>query len=90
MNKTSTEMDFALWQLLWIAYHVIEKARSKELAEAGISLRSAGILSRCLELGKNATPAALHRGIFVERHTITVQLNRMERNGLIKKVKDLD
>jgi DNA-binding MarR family transcriptional regulator len=90
VSKVSTDRNFDLWQLLWATFHLIGKVRSRELTKDGISARSAGVLLISLKLGKGATPAALHREFFVERHTISEQLTRMERDGLIKKVKDLD
>lgn len=41
-------------------------------------------------VGDKATPAVVARWLFRESHTVSELLNRMEKEGLIKKIKDLD
>jgi DNA-binding MarR family transcriptional regulator len=69
---------------------VIYKARQKELDKYGISAEVAAALFAILRLGRKATPAEIARQLFLERHSISEQLMRMEKDGLIRKAKDLD
>ena len=40
--------------------------------------------------GKKATPAEIARELYREDHTISVLLTRMEKEGFVKKIKDLE
>ncbi len=86
----SKDISFRLWQMVSNVRHLIYKARQKELNRYGISMPSSGILDAVLRLGKRATPTAISQQSFRERHSISEQLSRMEKEGLIKKVKDLE
>ena len=88
--KEPNDIRFGLWQLLNRTSHLMLKARQKELDKYGISIRSSAILEIIARLGKKTTPTALSRQTFVERHSISEQLARMEKEGLIVKVKDLE
>jgi DNA-binding MarR family transcriptional regulator len=41
-------------------------------------------------IGENATPAEISRWLLREPHSVSGILERMEKNGLIKRVKDLE
>lgn len=56
----------------------------------GITPEQAGVLFCIKVIGKEATPAKISRYTIREPYTVSAMLNRMERKGLIKKVKDLD
>ena len=86
--KETKDLSFGLWQLLNRTTHLIYKARQKELDRYGISMRSAAVLEVVNRLDSEATPARLSRQIFIERHSISEQLTRMEKEGLIVKNRD--
>ena len=86
----SQDISFRLWQMVSNVRHIIYKARQKELNQYGISIRSSIVLDTVLRLGKRATPIAISQQSFIERHSISEQLSRMEKEGLIKKVRDLE
>ena len=77
-----------LWLLLIRTFHVMRRARQKELNGYGITTRSAAVLSAVLRLGKEATLRQLARQLVLEEHSMSEQLLRMEKTGLIKRVKD--
>jgi len=83
-------IGFEVWAILNRTRHLMYKARQKELDQYGISVRNAAVLNAVLILGKQATPGRIGQLLFLEQHSISETLTRMERKGLIKKIRDLD
>lgn len=86
----TTDRDYNLWVLLHQAKDAVFKARQKELSQYGISAMEAAALFIIQAIGNKPTPAEISRWIFREHHTVTALLSRMEKKGLITKVKDPD
>jgi DNA-binding MarR family transcriptional regulator len=82
--------DYELWVLLHQVSDAISKAREEELRQYGISMIQAGVLFIVKTAKAPVTPAEISRWLFREPHTVSGLLNRMEKQGLIKKTKDLD
>ena len=89
-NLSSGDQDYNLWVLLGQAAQAAFKARERELNQYGISAMQAAALFVIQAIGDQATPAKISRWLFRESHTISGLLDRMEREGLVKRVKDLD
>ena len=87
--KIPPDIHYRVWQMISNTTHVISKARQKELYNYGVSMHSSGILDAIYRLGKKATPIAIAKESSRERHSTSEQLSRMEREGLIRKIKDL-
>lgn len=85
-----TFSNYYLWVLLSQVWDAISKARERELQTQNISERHAALLFIIQLIGPKATPAIVSRWLFREPHTISEILDRMESQGLVKKVKDLD
>ncbi|NLE08451.1 MAG: MarR family transcriptional regulator [Dehalococcoidales bacterium] len=84
------EIDFYyLWVLFSQTRDAIVKVRERELQSYGISERHSQLLFIIKLIGRDATPAGIARWLFREPHSISEILNRMEKQGLIRKVKDL-
>ena len=66
------------------------KARAGELSQYGITPEEAAVLFIVQAVGHRVTPAEISRWTLRESHSISGLLMRMEKKGLIKKVKDLD
>lgn len=66
------------------------KLRERELHQYGITPEQAGFLFCIQVIGEEATPAKISRYTIREPHSVSAMLDRMEKKGLIKKVKDLD
>ena len=66
------------------------RARQKELDRYGISAAQAAVLFIIQAIGEKATPAEITRWLFREPHSVSGMLSRMEKQGLVRKVKDLD
>lgn len=88
-NSLFTDKDYVLWVLLVQARDAIFRLRQRELKPHAISLQEAAILFLAWFLGNRATPSELSRWVLRKHHTILGILSRMEKKGLIKKVKGL-
>lgn len=88
-NFLSEDRDYNLWVLIRQTRDAIMKAREKELAQAGISSIQAAVLFTMQAIGEAATPAEISRRLVREPHSVSGLLSRMQKQGLIKKVKDL-
>jgi len=89
-NIGSTDDDFSLWMLLEQARDVILRARQKELRKVGISFSAAKVLDSIQAIGAPAIPAEISRRILRKSHSVSKLLQRMEKGGLIRRVKNLD
>jgi MarR family transcriptional regulator for hemolysin len=65
------------------------KAREKELEKYGISSIQAALLFTIQAIGSDATPAEISRRLVREPHSVSGLLSRMEKQGLVKRVKDM-
>lgn len=81
---------YTLWDLFGRTRHLGYRLRQKELQPYGITPRQAAMLRVISSLGKKAIPAEISRWLGREGHTVSSNLNAMERRGLIKKTKDLE
>lgn len=79
-----------LWSLLTQTRDAMFKARQKELDQYKISAATSIALGVIQSIGNRATPAEISRRLFREPHSTSGLLNRMEKKGLIEKVKDLE
>ncbi len=89
-NPVSGEKAFYLWVLLAQAKDAIHKARNRELDKYNTSIWRSAVLVRIEALGDKATPAQISRWLLREPHSTSELLTRMEKEGLVKRVKDLD
>ena len=80
---------FKLWALLRLTERAMFKAREKELAQYGITVEQAAVCFYVQTIGSKATPSELSRWMLREPHTISGILDRMERKGMVRKIKDL-
>jgi len=91
MSKNKTREEFyKLWVLFQQSHYAIEQLRQKELDELGISMTQATVLSIIKTMNVPPTPVEISRRIFREPNTISELINRMAKQGLITKVKDLE
>lgn len=89
-NIPSLDPDYDLWLLLLKVNRGIFKVREKELAKFGITPEQASVLYACWVSNGKATIAKMSRAMLRERHTVAGLVDRMERKGLVTKVRDLD
>ena len=81
---------FNLWWVLRRTSHVIMKSRNKELANCGISTATSAVLFISHTMDSKVTPAEISRQLLREAHSVSGLVARMEKAGLVRKVKDLD
>lgn len=81
--------DHEIWVLLYQASDAILAARRRELMKVGISPIQAAVLFIVKNLKELATPAAISRWLMRESHTTSELLIRMEKEGLVRRIKDL-
>ena len=85
-----TDQDYNLWWLMLLTRRTMYKARSRELYQYGITPEEAAVLFVTKAVGRKTTPAEISRWLLREPHSVSYLLRRMEKEGLIKMVKDLD
>ena len=80
--------DKEIWLTISRARHAQYKTRQKELAPYNVTPMQSYILSIIKELGDEATPKKIAKVAFRDAPTISTQLQKMEKKGLLKKVRD--
>ena len=90
MTDSSARQDYDLSALLQQASDALYKAREKELYQYGVSPIGAMALFVIQTVGDKATPAEIARWLFREPHSVTGLVNRMVKEGLVRKARDLD
>ena len=91
MSKLPTEdRDYELWVLLTQARAALSRARRKELHRHNITTRQSAVLFVIQAIGGKATPGEIARWLLREPHSISELLSRMEKDGLVRKIKGLD
>ena len=84
------DLDFDLWMRLTQARDAIYRLRQKELSRYNLTAEQSLVLVWVHELGDKATPARLSRRMFRKSQSVSELLDRMRRDGLVTKVKDLE
>jgi len=79
---------YALWILIQRTVRILSKVRQQELNKFRTTLRITAVLGTILRLGDKATLENISHQVVLERHSMSSQLIRMEKGGLIKRVKD--
>jgi len=87
--KGNSNRENEIWILLNQAQHAAERASETEMRQLGIPKMHAEVLSLIKNTEGPVTPADIARLLFREPHTISGLLNRMEKQGLVKRIKDL-
>lgn len=78
----------AVWQLMSRTTDAIRKVRDRELERHGISARASAVLFTALRQGPKATPASIAQELILQPHTVSEQLMRLEKEGLIRRIND--
>jgi MarR family multiple antibiotic resistance transcriptional regulator len=90
MEKEKPDISYGLWQLLNRTRQLITNLRRRELNQHGVTVRQSMVMRTVLRLGQQATPTAISRETYFDLSSISEQLTRMEKIGLIKKINDLE
>ena len=87
-GKFTDSEYFYIWTLIRNLSHLLGKVRDRELSQYGITVTQSGILYMIKALGERANPGNIARVLFREPTTVSNTLIRMEKEGLVKRVKD--
>src|SRR3989304_1799206 len=87
-DTTGANLDFALYMLLTQAAHVMVRVREKELKQWQLLVPQVQLLQLVHTLGAKSTPAEISRWMIRETHTVSGILDRMEKEGLVRRVAD--
>jgi DNA-binding MarR family transcriptional regulator len=90
MKDFTEDKDYELWVLLAQAREAMYKARQEELRRYNLSPRQSAVLFIIRAIGDKVTPAEISRWLLRESHSVSEIISRMEKQGLLKKVRDLD
>lgn len=85
MSKIS-DKEYDIWILLSRVYHLIAMLRKLELTKYKILPVQSYILFVIKALGNETTPSNISEYVYQQRSSISDILNRMVKQGLIKKV----
>ena len=89
-TNVATSRDYKLWVLLHQTHDAMFIAGDNELRQIGISKPQVSALFILKAVTVPATPAEISRWLFRQPHTVSGLLNRMEKQGLVRKVNDLE
>jgi MarR family 2-MHQ and catechol resistance regulon transcriptional repressor len=84
-RQDKSDKYFELWESLARAQHAIYTARERQLREYGITPDQAYILLRVHQLKNKATQTQIAYFIFRKANTVSVNVKRMENQGLLKR-----
>ena len=89
-QQIKADKDYTLLTLLLQVADIFVKIRERELLPQNLSATSAAILFLIEAMGKDVTPARISRMLLREPHSISGILMRMEKQGLIKRAKNME
>ena len=89
-NHANEYKNVDLWMLLGRTYRLIAEFQDAESKEFGISRHQTYILFIILALGNNVTATDISYHTHRKKNTVSEILNRMVKNGLVKKGRDPD
>ena len=89
-NILCTNQNHNLLTLLAQTRDVLFMVRQKELRRVAISATKSAALCAIQAIGYEATPSEISRRLFRRPHSVSCLLQRMEKEGLIRRTKDLD
>jgi DNA-binding MarR family transcriptional regulator len=81
--------DLEIWILLHQVWQTTQKAREKELARCGVSLKRSNILFLIMTIaasGKPVTAGEITRWTLLEKHSVFERIKRMEKGGLVRRI----
>jgi DNA-binding MarR family transcriptional regulator len=89
-QQIKADKDYTLLTSLLQVADIFVKVRERELLTQNLSATSAAILFLVEAMGKDVTPAKISRMLLREPHSVSGILMRMEKQGLIKRAKNME
>ena len=84
------DQDFELFCVLSQTRNAVQRVRERELNENGTSIPRYAVYFIVDHLSGYATPAEISKWMVRQPHGVSGLLDRMEREGLVKRTKDLN
>jgi len=78
-----------LWILLYKTTHALKRIRERELQDIGTTWIQTAVLDNIVSGKEPPTPSGIARKLFRKTHTISELIRRMEKQGLVKRTRDL-
>lgn len=79
------DSNYNLYLLLYLTHTALFNARYREIKEFGLTSMEMALLTVVDGLGDAATPSEISRWMMRRRPTVSGLLDRMERNGLVRR-----
>jgi len=91
LDPINEDDDYNLIAVINQTSHAWSLARTRELAKYGynLSIMRSAVLLILQVLDNNATPTQISQWMLREPHTISALLDRMEKDGLIRRFRDM-
>ncbi len=89
-QQIKADKDYTLLTSLLQVADIFVKVRERELLPQNLSATGGAILFLVEAMGKDVTPAKISRMLLREPHSISGILMRMEKNGLLKRTKNME
>ena len=86
--ELTTSEEYELWSLLGQVNDGMLRARDNELRQFGISSVQVAIIYAIKTLGNAPTQSEIARWVVRKPHTVAAALERMEKQGLIRQVRN--
>ena len=80
------ENSMTTWTMLRQTWTAVNKVAEVKLAKVGLTPEKAAVLWACRDYPGTLTPAEIARLLFRENQTIAGLLNRMEKDGFVKRI----
>lgn len=87
-EKYQIDMDFTLWRELNDTTFLMTRLRDKELKQLGITPEMAYIIHCLHKNGGSATMNDLVKITARQHHSISTQIERMSKHGLVEKIRN--
>ncbi len=84
---SSTDPDYSIWLSFRRTHEAIHKIRKIELRPYKLSTVETAVLVTVYRANNKVTPAEISRQLLKDAHSISQLLVRMEKRGLLKRVK---
>lgn len=86
---SSSDPDYSIWLSFRRAHEAIHKVRKIELRPYKLSTVETAVLVTVYRANNKTTPAEISRQLLKDAHSISQLLVRMEKRGLLKRVKGI-
>jgi len=87
-SHVPADEEYQIWTLLSQVNDGVFRARENELRPFGITPVQVGIMYALKSLGGEPTPSEISRWVFREPHTVSAALDRMEKQGLVRRIRN--